>query len=95
MDDWKKIKKEYDASAVAKVADKLVKRVSDLADEADAQTVKQLVALLKDLRDIVEFSSEIALRKAKFHKYERECAEESGSGEIKVVFEAGEEEWNE
>ena len=95
MDDWKKIKKEYDASVVAKVADKLVKRVSDLADEADAQTVKQLVALLKDLRDIVEFSSEIALRKAKFRKYERESAEDRGSGEIKVVFEAGEEEWNE
>lgn len=95
MDDWKKIKKEYDASAVAKVADKLVKRVSDLADEADIQTTKQLVALLKDLRDIVEFSSEIALRKAKFRKYEQECAEESGSGEIKVVFEAGKEEWNE
>ena len=95
MDDWKKIKKEYDASAVAKVADKLLACISNLADEADLQTVKLLVPLLKDLRDIVEFSSEIALRKAKFHKYEQECAEESGSGEIKVVFEAGEEEWNE
>lgn len=95
MDDWKKTKKEYDASSVVKVADKLIARISELADDADAQTVKQLVALLKDLRDIKEFSSEIALRKAKFRKYERECAEESGSGEIKVVFEAGEEEWNE
>lgn len=95
MDDWKKTKKEYDASSVVKVADKLIARISELADDADAQTVKQLVALLKDLRDIKEFSSEIALRKAKFRKYERESAEDHGSGEIKVVFEAGEEEWNE
>ena len=94
-DDWKKTKKEYDTSAVAKIADKLLKCVSDLADDADIQTVKQLVALLKDLRDIKEFSSELALRKAKFRKYERESAEENGLGEIKVVFEAGEEEWNE
>ena len=95
MDGWKKTKKEYNASSVAKLADKLIARISDLADDADAQTVKQLVALLKDLRDIKEFYSEIALRKAKFRKYERESAEENGSGEIKVVFEAGEEEWNE
>ena len=95
MDDWKKIKKEYDASAVAKAAEKLIRRVSDLADEADPQTLKLLIPLLKDLRDIKEFSSELALRKAKFRKYERESEEESGPGEIKVVFEAGEEEWNE
>ena len=95
MDDWKKIKKEYDASAVAKAADKLLECISNLADGADLQTVKLLVPLLKDLRDIKEFSSELALRKAKFRKYERESAEENGSGEIKVVFEAGEEDWNE
>ena len=97
MDEWERTIEEYNASAVVGVADKLLGCVSRLLDdgETDQQTVKLWVSVLKDLRDIKEFGSEIALRKAKCRKYERDCVEESETNDIRVVFEAGEEEWNE
>lgn len=90
--------KEYAASKVVEIADKLLGRMSELVDgmeNPDTQSIKQLSSALKDLRDIRTYGSELALRKAKLRKLEREAETEDGSDEIEVVFDAGEDCWNE
>ena len=84
--------KEYAASKVVEIADKLLGRMSELVDgmeNPDTQSIKQLSSALKDLRDIRTYGSELALRKAKLRKLEREAETEDGSDEIEVVFDAG------
>ena len=56
-----------------------------------------MASALKDLRDVKEYRSDVALRKAKLRKLEREVekAAEGASDEISVIFDAGEEDWNE
>ena len=89
--------REYAASMVTEIADKLLGRMSELIDlmVLDTHGIKQLASALKDLRDIRTYGSEIALRKAKLRKLARETETENGAESIEVVFEAGEEAWNE
>ncbi len=91
---------DLDASAdLAAIADKLTVRISELLDIMilDTHGIKQISSALKDLRDVKEYRSDVALRKAKLRKLEREVerAEESVSDGISVIFDAGEEDWNE
>ena len=80
------------------IADKLLFRLSELVDlmVLDTQGLKQAASALKELRDIKEYQSELDLRQAKIRKLEQEMAkEEDGAQEIKIVFLAGPERWNE
>ena len=91
---------DLNASAeLAAIADKLTVRISELVDimVLDTHGIKQLSSALKDLRDVKEYRSDVALRKAKLRKLEREVekAAEGVSDEISVIFDAGEEDWNE
>ena len=84
---------------LAAIADKLTVRISALVDimVLDTHGIKQISSALKDLRDVKEYRSDVALRKAKLRKLEREVekAAEGASDEISVIFDAGEGEWNE
>ncbi len=84
---------------VIALADKLTARISDLMDlmVLDTHGIKQIASALKDLRDIKEFRSEAALRKAKLRKLEQEIekAEYNVPDVVSVIFDAGREDWNE
>ena len=83
---------------VSLIADKLLARLSELADvtSLDTQGIKQIVSALKDLRELKEYPSECELRRARIRKLEREAEDsEGGLHEVEIVFKAGSEEWNE
>ncbi|MBQ2988892.1 MAG: hypothetical protein IJD59_07295 [Clostridia bacterium] len=85
------------AESVAAIADRLLARVAALAEDAevDTQGVKQLASVLQNLLEIKVYRSELALRRAKLRKLERELEAEADTATVEVVFHAGEEDWNE
>ena len=65
---------------VSLIADKLLARLSELADvtSLDTQGMKQIVSALKDLRELKEYPSECELRRARIRKLEREAEDSEG-----------------
>jgi transposase-like protein len=88
---------ERNSTDVAVIADKLLARLSELVDVMllDTQGIRQVASALKELRELKEYHLESALLRAKLRKMEREVRDEGNSNEITVVFDAGEEAWNE
>ena len=83
---------------VSLIADKLLARLSELADGTalDTQGIKQIVSALKDLRELKEYPTDAELRRARIRKLEREAeACDNGLREVEIVFRAGSEDWNE
>jgi hypothetical protein len=86
------------AADVGLIADKLLARLSALADGTalDTQGIKQIVSALKDLRELKEYPTDAELRRARIRKLEREAeACDNGLREVEIVFRAGSEDWNE
>lgn len=85
---------------IADVADKLLGKISELAETMviDTSSLKQLTSALKDLKDIKGYKSakDLEEQEARIRKLQKE-AERDGdaTNEIEVVFMAGEEAWNE
>lgn len=88
---------ERNSTDVAAIADKLLARLSELVDIMllDTQGIRQVASALKEIRELKEYHIESALLRAKLRKMEREAQNDSNSDEITVVFDAGEEAWNE
>ena len=82
------------------VADKLLGKISDLMEEMviDTQSLKQLTSALKDLKEIKGIKSEADMREqeARINKLRKEAErEDDTTSEIEIIFNAGEEAWNE
>ena len=82
------------------VADKLLGKISDLMEEMviDTQSLKQLTSALKDLKEIKGIKSEADMREqeARINKLRKDAErEDDTTSEIEIIFNAGEEAWNE
>lgn len=82
------------------VADKLLGKISELMDTmvVDTQSFKQLTSALKDLKEIKGYKSEADMREqeARINKLRKDAErEDDTTSEIEIVFNAGEEAWNE
>ena len=82
------------------VADKLLGKISELADTmvVDTQSFKQLTSALKDLKEIKGYKSakDLEEQDARIRKLQKEAEREDDTvNEIEIVFKAGEEAWNE
>lgn len=86
------------AIGVIEVADKLLSRISELADKSTEGNIKTLTSALKDIRDIkgVKSDADIREQEARIKKLEKEAEKtDDVDAEIEVVFNAGPGEWNE
>ena len=93
----KETKKAVD---IIDVADKLLGKISVLMEEmvVDTQSLKQLTSALKDLKEIKGYKSEADMREqeARINKLRKEAErEDDTTSEIEIIFNAGEEAWNE
>ena len=92
--------KEADKAVnIIDVADKLLRKISELMDAVplDTQSMKHLTSALKDLKEIKGFKSDADMREqeARIAKLQREAENEDDTvSQIEVVFNAGPEEWN-
>ena len=82
------------------VADKLLKKISELVETmvVDTQSFKQLTSALKDLKEIKGYKSEKDLEEqnARIAKLRKEAErEDDTTNEVEIVFNAGKEDWNE
>lgn len=85
------------------VADKLLKKITELIEDKDeqhmpigSQGIKQLTAALKDIKDIKGIKSELDAREqeARIDKLRKEISEEEKQPEVKVSFEGDIEKWS-
>ena len=93
----KEAKKAID---IIDVADKLLGKISEVMDEIvlDTQSIKHISSALKDLKEIKGIKSKADMREqeARIAKLQAEVNRDDDTvKEIKVVFDAGEEAWNE
>ena len=93
--------KEADkATKIIDVADKLLGKISEVIDKVqNTKDIKNISSALKDIKDIKGIKSDADMREqeariAKLQK-EAEKVDDSDVTEIEVVFNAGEDEWNE
>ena len=82
------------------VADKLLGKISELADTmvVDTQSFKQLTSALKDLKEIKGYKSakDLEEQDARIRKLQKEAErEDDTTNEIEIIFNAGPGEWNE
>lgn len=76
------------AIGIIEVADKLLSRISELAEKSTEANIKTLTSALKDIRDIKGIKSEADMREqeARIKKLQKEAQEEdNGSAEVKVT----------
>ena len=91
------------AARLQTVADKLLTKVERRIEDdeglvADTASMRDIARILKDIKDIHMIKSDADLREqeARIEKLRKEAmVEKENSREIKVVFNAGPEEWNE
>lgn len=91
------------AARIHRVADKLLDRIEQLVDTGDGRTVqaksiRALVAAVKDLKEIQGVRSDLDLQEqeARIANLRKQVEKDTELvNEIEVVFQAGEEEWNE
>ena len=93
--------KEADkATEIIYVADKLLGKISEVIDKVqNTKDIKNISSALKDIKEIKGIKSDADMREqeariAKLQK-EAEKVDDSDVTEIEVVFNAGEDEWNE
>ena len=88
------------ATDIVDVADRLLEKISTIIDTVtDTKSIKNITSALKDIKDIKGIKSDADMREqeariAKLQK-ESEKVDDSDVTESEVVFNAGEEEWNE
>lgn len=88
------------AAKIIDVADKLLDKISEVIDKVhDTKGIKNISSALKDIKEIKGIKSDADMREqeariAKLQK-EAEKVDDSDVTEIEVVFNAGEDEWNE
>lgn len=93
-------KEAQKAVDIIDVADKLLEKISELMDAVplDTQSMKHLTSALKDLKEIKGYKSakDLEEQEARIKKLQREAEKEDDTtSEIEIVFNAGEEAWNE
>jgi hypothetical protein len=81
------------------VADKLLEKILEAAEYVhDTQSLKQLTSAVKDIKDIKGIKSDADMREqeARINKLRKDAErEDDTTSEIEIVFNAGEEAWNE
>lgn len=93
--------KEADkATEIISVADKLLGKISEVIDKVqNTKDIKNISSALKDIKEIKGIKSDADMREqeARIAKLQREAekVDDSDVTEIEVVFNAGEDEWNE
>lgn len=93
-------KEAQKATDIIDVADKLLGKISELMDDIplDTQAMKHLTSALKDIKEIKGIKSEADMREqeARINKLRKDAErEDDTTNEIEIVFNAGEEAWNE
>lgn len=90
------VKKAVD---IIDVADKLLEKIEAVAEMvSDPDSIKKLTSAIKDLKDIKGIKSDADMREqeARINKLRKEAErEDDTTNEIEIVFNAGEEAWNE
>lgn len=83
------------------IADKLLEKISTTLDSLpviDSQSIKHFTSALKDIKDIKGIKSELDLReqKARIDKLIKDAEDQKDkTTEVAVIFEGGEEDWQE
>ena len=81
------------------VADKLLEKIEAVAETvSDPDSIKKLTSAIKDLKDIKGIKSDADMREqeARINKLRKDAErEDDTTNEIEIVFNAGEEAWNE
>ena len=93
-------KKESDRAArIQTVADKLLNKIEAMADSIEtAKDLRALSAAMKDLKEIQGVKSDIDTREqeARIANLKRQAESEKDTvNELEIIFDAGEEAWNE
>jgi hypothetical protein len=88
------------AAKIIDVADKLLDKISEVIDKVhDTKGIKNISSALKDIKEIkgIKSSADMREQEARIAKLQKEAekVDDSDVTEIEVVFNAGEEEWNE
>lgn len=88
------------AAKIIDVADKLLDKISEVIDKVhDTKGIKNISSALKDIKEIkgIKSSADMREQEARIAKLQREAekVDDSDVTEIEVVFNAGEDEWNE
>ena len=93
--------KEADkATEIICVADKLLSKISEVIDKVqNTKDIKNISSALKDIKEIkgIKSSADMREQEARIAKLQKDAekVDDSDVTEIEVVFNAGEEEWNE
>lgn len=93
---WARLRREFregiperePVSALQAVADKLLRKIEASVDAEEALDVKDLRALVSALKDLISIRGSCA-------ESEELCEEEAEEAGLRVIFEAGDAEWNE
>ena len=88
------------AAKIIDVADKLLDKISEVIDRVhDTKGIKNISSALKDIKEIkgIKSSADMREQEARIAKLQKDAekVDDSDVTEIEVVFNAGEEEWNE
>jgi hypothetical protein len=88
------------AAKIIDVADKLLDKISEVIDKVhDTKGIKNISSALKDIKEIkgIKSSADMREQEARIAKLQKDAekVDDSDVTEIEVVFNAGEEEWNE
>lgn len=88
------------AAKIIDVADKLLDKISEVIDKVhDTKGIKNISSALKDIKEIkgIKSSADMREQEARIAKLQKDAekVDDSDVTEIEVVFNAGEDEWNE
>ena len=89
------------ARKIVDAADKLIDKIIEMVERSqtiDSQSIKHFTSALKDLKEIKGIKSDADMREqeARIENLRRQAEKDNVSAQpIEVVFNAGEEEWNE
>lgn len=88
------------AAKIIDVADKLLDKISEVIDKVhDTKGIKNISSALKDIKEIkgIKSSADMREQEARIAKLQKEAekVDDSDVTEIEVVFNAGEDDWNE
>lgn len=88
------------AAKIIDVADKLLDKISEVIDKVqNTKDIKNISSALKDIKEIkgIKSSADMREQEARIAKLQKDAekVDDSDVTEIEVVFNAGEEEWNE
>lgn len=90
------------AKKICEVADKILSKIEEMVDSIElsdmsARTLQALTAAVKNIKEIKGVRSQLDVdeQEARIANLRKQAQNDDDTGEIEVVFDAGEDEWNE